>query len=223
VGQVASAESALSLLASRAADERHAWPELAEYDCFACHHDLNGGLQRQERIPGDAAGRLRWSSWYVAMLPRALAGEQGGADIPSTMARLNDLLGTAQPNRRDVAEQARAAVRRLRPWPERLERASGYDAASLRARFLETATQDQRLAYRGWDEATQFCLALAALDEAYRQTSNEASAQFRRKHEAVQGLESLLAFPAGYDSPKNDPADLSFDRRLGDLLKKLSD
>ena len=39
VGQAASAQAALDLLAYRA-EEKHGrpWPEFAEYDCFACHH-----------------------------------------------------------------------------------------------------------------------------------------------------------------------------------------
>src|SRR5262245_20246109 len=41
-GQAASAQAALELLAFRAAEKNgRPWPEFAEYDCFACHHDLH--------------------------------------------------------------------------------------------------------------------------------------------------------------------------------------
>src|SRR5262249_35051891 len=40
VGQVVSAQAALALLKHRASTTRSPWPEFAEYECFACHHDL---------------------------------------------------------------------------------------------------------------------------------------------------------------------------------------
>src|SRR5262249_53689511 len=40
VGQVVSMQASLQLLEHRAAAPKAPWPEFAEYDCFACHHDL---------------------------------------------------------------------------------------------------------------------------------------------------------------------------------------
>src|SRR5262249_44082077 len=40
VGEVVSAHAALELLAHRAEKTAKPWPEFAEYDCFACHHNL---------------------------------------------------------------------------------------------------------------------------------------------------------------------------------------
>lgn len=223
VGQAASAEAALALLAARAADETRPWPELAEYDCFACHHDLTGQPWPREPRREAAMGRLRWSGWYTAMLPRALGAHGGDARLQSTIAQLRELFGASHPERKAVLQQARAAATALHGWPERLENVTGSDAAALRGRFLSVASEDQGLAERGWDEATQYCLALAALDDAYRQTSPAAAARFRQKHEAVQALASLLAFPVGYDSPKEPVPDTLLSKRLAQLLKKLSD
>ena len=58
VGQVVEAEAVCRQLADRAA--QGAWPELAEFRCAACHHDL-AGESRDSPI-----GYLRWrSSWYL--------------------------------------------------------------------------------------------------------------------------------------------------------------
>ncbi|MEX0818607.1 MAG: multiheme c-type cytochrome [Pirellulaceae bacterium] len=71
-GQVACAESALELLtwrASRAAAQETdvVWPEFAEYDCYACHHDLVHPSWRQTRGTSIAPlGMPTWGSWYFS-------------------------------------------------------------------------------------------------------------------------------------------------------------
>ena len=68
VGQFTSSDAALRLLECRAkaAESKPAadaeplvppsWPELAEYDCFACHHELAGRSWRQDLGRAAAAG-----------------------------------------------------------------------------------------------------------------------------------------------------------------------
>ncbi|MCA9119542.1 MAG: hypothetical protein H6822_11275 [Planctomycetaceae bacterium] len=69
-GQVACAKAAVELLkwrATRAADEDTdaIWPEFAEYDCYACHHDLVHPSWRQTSDAGSAPlGMAEWGSWY---------------------------------------------------------------------------------------------------------------------------------------------------------------
>ena len=75
-GQVACGEAALELLASRAAraaDEHPdaVWPEFAEYDCYACHHDLVHPSWRQTvSTPSGPLGMPVWGSWYFSRLKR---------------------------------------------------------------------------------------------------------------------------------------------------------
>src|SRR5205823_4821454 len=76
-GQLVSAEAALNLLAERADEEKkHPWPEFAEYDCFACHHDLKAKSSHQQRYLEQAGnkkpGELVWGDWYLSV-PKALA------------------------------------------------------------------------------------------------------------------------------------------------------
>ena len=67
VGQVVSAEAALRLLIGRATaakEKAQPWPEFAEYDCYACHHGLQGPSWRQKRgYAGRVPGSLRWNDW----------------------------------------------------------------------------------------------------------------------------------------------------------------
>ena len=60
LGQVVGAEASAVLLAERAADKKAPWPEFAEYDCFACHHDLADPSCLRVRI--QTAGRGRRAS-----------------------------------------------------------------------------------------------------------------------------------------------------------------
>ncbi len=57
VGRTATNAAAFELLADRT---RRRWPELAEFDCYSCHHDL----QSKESATGHglSSGRLRWNA-----------------------------------------------------------------------------------------------------------------------------------------------------------------
>jgi hypothetical protein len=71
-GQVACGEAALELLkwrANRVSNEDGGadavWPEFAEYDCYACHHDLVHPSWRQtSAMSGAPLGMPAWGSWY---------------------------------------------------------------------------------------------------------------------------------------------------------------
>ncbi|HEV8058888.1 MAG TPA: hypothetical protein VGP68_03395, partial [Gemmataceae bacterium] len=74
LGQVLSAQAALELLATRASDTGRPWPEFAEYDCFACHHDLKSKSWRAaEQLHGREPGTPNWGGWFTTLLPQALA------------------------------------------------------------------------------------------------------------------------------------------------------
>jgi hypothetical protein len=96
-GQLAGAEAALSVLATRATraaarqavakpgfsidDElpkpspshgtgafpHHTWPELAEYNCFSCHKDLVEPSWRRQRGYPGRIGMATWQTWYFAL------------------------------------------------------------------------------------------------------------------------------------------------------------
>jgi hypothetical protein len=77
LGQLASAQAALELLAYRAENQQRPmdtrlskpWPEFAEYQCYSCHHDLQPAGWRQERenalqkVPGrPLLGAAPWAT-----------------------------------------------------------------------------------------------------------------------------------------------------------------
>ena len=92
VGAVVTLRDAMRLLASRAESATApagevfaAWPDYAQFDCYACHHDLQApGFRRQRQMRGfdhrfdgavvsGVAGRPQFRPWTLALAGVALA------------------------------------------------------------------------------------------------------------------------------------------------------
>ncbi len=102
-GQIEAAKTALTLAADRAARDHGPWPELADRNCFACHHRLQSSTPK----PG-------WTS-------------------PLVSAPLANLLGWGETERQTLATTNReTAVSAWRELCDRLTRGP-IDAARLRA------------------------------------------------------------------------------------------
>ncbi len=72
-------------LSASLADERFTtpvakpdWPELAQFECFACHHDLKDRSWRQRRTLRGAPGRPLLRAWPIALT--SLAVKHAGVD-----------------------------------------------------------------------------------------------------------------------------------------------
>src|SRR5207244_1023767 len=119
IGQAVSAQAAARLLADRAAPPEKPWPEFAEYDCAACHHDLKSPSWRQEAgYAGRKAGQLPWGAWYFS-LPRALARQ---ADVPldAPLGELDALMVQPYPDAARVRAAAGRADAALAQWRQQL-------------------------------------------------------------------------------------------------------
>ncbi len=158
VGQVVSAQAALRLLADRAGDEKRPWPEFAEYDCSACHHDLEAPSWRQDRgYEGRSPGSLPWGGWYAAM-PRRLDPSLAG-DFDGMAAAMATPL---KEDRKKLRDQAHALAEKLHPVsPDEV----GKTLASLRPPPGGPAPD--------WETAEQLYLAAAALSQAQGDDSSE--------------------------------------------------
>ena len=231
LGQLLSAQAALELLATRAEDksatrtslEPRPWPEFAEYDCFACHHDLKSQSWRaaerlrpnKEVVVGakeTQPGMLDWGSWYTPQLSNALkaSGSSQREQIEETISNLHKAMGTSQ-NRQGVADEARKAARMLGKAAEML--------ASEKSNLKELDNlidvlhhpKDNR-AELTWDRATQMYLGLAAAVNARNDLQpNRKDPGFQ---ERVRAIATLLRFPSRpkdaqpkdalqFDSPSN--------------------
>jgi hypothetical protein len=223
LGQVASAEASLKLLADRAgrAPKDAPWPEFSEYDCAACHHGITSPSERQERFAkrAEAArkqgkkvrpGDLPWGTWYTCQL-LALAGRAPkgtGAKLKKVLLELDAELRNRFPAPRTVKEKSAEAVGLLRAW-------AAFEATAPAGSLNERALEDLMRAVagntvpveEGWDGATQTYLGLAALNHALVDINPKS-----KKAARTGGLKKLRqelrgAFPDGskplYDSPVN--------------------
>lgn len=69
------------------------WPELAQFDCFACHHDLRNDGWRQRRGWAGPPGRPALREWPHALARiaiEALADDQG--ELEGELAQIRDAL-----------------------------------------------------------------------------------------------------------------------------------
>ena len=186
VGQVVSAQAALKLLADRAGDDKRPWPEFAEYDCSACHHDLEDPSWRQKRGYDDRPpGSLPWGGWYAAMprrLDPSLAGDFDG------MARA---MATPLKDRKLLPQQALALAGKLHPAP-----LSPDEVRKLRASLGRPTPGDPD---PDWETAEQLYLAAAALSQAHGDGNAE---------KLLNDLSEKLARPREFGWPEGYRPDL---------------
>jgi hypothetical protein len=148
IGQAVSAEAALNLLEHRA--QQPAWPELAEFACYACHHHLGNDTNwRQNEFKSN--GSLPFGSWYFATL------ESLAPDSKDPIRRFADVM-----KQRPAGPQVIESLKTLKPViADIIQQAEKPpDAAALRARVEQNLKEPAR---RDWDGAAQLYLALAAL------------------------------------------------------------
>lgn len=226
VGQAASAQAALQLLQYRAATadkgQDKPWPEFAEYNCFACHHDLAQPSWRQQRgYPDRKPGALPWDTWYFSVLNQAL-GTQAPKKDPEILAvtaglqKLREEMQKPRPDRGAVQQQAADVARQLERCAEQLDQGS-YEQEALRRALLDLTRAGEKDA-EDWDSATQYYLGIAAVNGSYHDLGIQP---------VLNRMAALLAFPplatkppSRYDSPK-DFGPSPFEKDLSELFKKL--
>jgi hypothetical protein len=171
VGQVVSLRAALDLLAARAARTSAApdaapWPEFAEYECSACHHNLRDEEWRRPARGKRGVSAYRWGGWYTA-LPPLLAGQWPDKHTDQTVETLEDLIdlmNQAAPDRQEVAEKAGRLAGELEPWAQSLA-TKDFSADALRRLLQQLARDERGLAGKGWDPSAQIYLAAVALNQ----------------------------------------------------------
>ena len=148
IGQVEAAKAALRLLQYRAdINNKRPWPEFAEYDCFACHHDLETPSWRQKGDAMRKPGTVPWGTWYFAM-PNLL----GDAKLRAAFADL----------KREMEKPVPSHSPPIKPLSAALETFEKVNAATL----TKAVAPDQH----GWDVAEQLFLAVCAVPELQKKS-----------------------------------------------------
>ncbi len=204
LGQLINAEHELDILAAAADNPNRAWPELAQYDCFACHHELASPNWRKARAAWNLKpGELQWGTWNLGLiaetqrrLPSRLS-DQLVVDqtefvatmrpIPADRTRVSGLIAKLRP-------QLAEAARELSQSP-----LSAEDLTKIRDGLLES---DQQLTEQGWDRSTQLFLATVALDKGATDARGLGNHVDPARLAAYLRLRELLSFS---DTTQADP------------------
>jgi hypothetical protein len=204
-GQLACAAQSLHLLQSRAAAKNKPWPEFAEYNCYACHKDLQASSAHfQKGYGGQRPGAFPWGSWYLAEL-RPLAGQVGidarrFAEAEKTVRGLMQFpdtgRGRVEQEAGELAGLLENALARIAPR----KGPSFQDTNDLLDAILSDAKA--RGDIMSWDEAAQAFLAVQALSGKLA-TSPDTAPPAAVK-EQLELLRNRLqgAFVKGFSSPR---------------------
>jgi hypothetical protein len=104
IGSLVSFQQTMVLL-KKQASKLDAWPEFAQFDCYACHHDLKNPSWRQQRGYRGKPGRPQMSAWPTALMEVAVeyasgadakAAKRNFKDFEAKLAKLQDAFN-AQP------------------------------------------------------------------------------------------------------------------------------
>ncbi|MCE9629379.1 MAG: cytochrome c family protein [Planctomycetia bacterium] len=231
VGQAATLEAVASLLAVRAeraseaiaAERPHRWPELSEFDCYACHQTLgprSSAAGHAARFQNPFPGQPSWQPWYVSA-GRLLeaAASPSGQDRPGVGTAAVDIRKVFEPEW-SVADQER--LDRVLLEARGLARAAGASARELATRErivldashhrLDALLADAPPEWRFWDAAVQTLLVIEAAGGGRAAGSRQAAAPGQTR-QAIEELRESLRFAPGVDSPRHfDPVRFNLDR-----------
>lgn len=202
IGQLVSARAAAELLRARA-EKAPVWPELSEYGCFGCHHDLkeDANAWRRTRRYGDLpVGSLPWGAWYFAMHDRSVLLNDASEEISA----LTRLMAKPNPPRSEVAVAAakvRDALDESLKDPYHANRA--INSSNMYERIWRFCEEGQKPDMVGdWEHAIQRYLAVAA--HAQCLGDMDASSRTPDRRAALLAMRNELAFPNAprrFDSP----------------------
>ncbi len=206
VGQQAAAKAAVNQLLRRAQSQQAPWPELAEWDCYACHHDLNWPSWRQQRGSGSRRpGALPWSQWYV----RYVTWSTPAGHRPPLTQAIDDLAAAfeqaALPDRQRVIRHGSVLLQTLRASSGEVpDRMSVVQELQNWLEFQVSASGT--LLHSDWDSWAQLYLMLRAWAGVDRGGSSSRDESLKA---ALNDLRREIAFSPGHNSPR------TFDRLAG--------
>jgi hypothetical protein len=217
IGSTLVAKAAFDQLAFHTSDGRP-WPEFAEHDCYACHHDLKSESWRQTKdyYSGRKPGSIPMNTWYATMA-RLPAG--ANPKIDAAIQELAKAMDQTPPDRLLVRKQAQEISRLLGKHARQIE-GTHFDEKKRGALYTAVTRDPENLHRANWDNAAQIYSALAA----FQQTRQDLDPSFRDPLgvQLLGQMDKLLDLnrtgspEVRYDSPKNYLPD-SFGKMLREL------
>ncbi len=207
IGQLVTAIASLNQLETRAKAcakldakaQQSSWPELSEYNCFACHHDIQESSWRQQQrgfsgldLTQKEKSRLAmpWGNWNLELI-QILADQLKSPEsneFSAAFEKLDKMLqGTELPNAAATVAQSEIVREKLQRW---LENCQSKDVDSNRLVHEVVLNQKDKLV-SSWDKTASILLGITAT----HRNSKELPEQLKKAM-------NQLRLPTCTDSPK---------------------
>ena len=180
------------------------WPEYAELDCFACHHNLTATKDswRQERgYAGRRPGNTSWNLSRYVILRHVIqeADANAAQQLKFEVDRVYSLVTAVGSDRKQIAAQASTAAE----MADRLARRTSvlkYDQP-MTLRLMRSISGDADfIAEQGERAAEQATMALDSLFIAY--TKNARLPNDQQMRAGIHGMFQQLEDPSAYNGFK---------------------
>jgi hypothetical protein len=200
--------------------------DLANFDCYACHHDLKSPSWRQQRGYVGKPGRPQMRPWPVSLAKvtaqELLQKEHAAKALESGLKGLYQAF-SVQPfgNCPEIAAAARALASQLDQWiGELTKNRTLYDqSAALRVLRKLCATGEQEIL--DYDSARQIAWAF---DVIYREWKSSEKDGDQRILEIIGTLKRELQLDLPQKSPRPEPTEKApISRALPESLLKIND
>ena len=195
VGQLVSARASLRLLDHRT---KGTWPELAEYSCYACHHDLrNRNWRSWDR---GSTGEFEWGTWHfgnVSTIQKFLR-PTGESD---SVGHLRKLMRRPFPTPSEVRAHSTALESQLTVM---IDRAASFEIGpsqytQLTLDLINNSLKNGALR-QSWDQAAQLYLGVVALSLAGQRSYLDSSV-YSAINEDLEFIRQQLLFTDQHNSP----------------------
>ena len=166
LGQLVNAEHELSIVSASGSNPNAVWPELAQYDCFGCHHDLRTKSWQQSRAAWDLKpGEFQWGTWNLGLLPELKKSLNDVVDdrLLENVSVLQKRMRSPTVERASVSGTVLELQQQLRQAALSLQK-KGLRTEDLRVIQRSLLNDSARFTNQGWDRSTQLYLALVAID-----------------------------------------------------------
>jgi hypothetical protein len=202
VGQAVQLRQALNRLNRRASSA--AWPEYAEYECFACHHSLTkpeASWRQAAGYHGRNPGAPVWNPSTYAVF-RHVAGAVDSSNISQLVAQLQTIekLSGKAGSKDELASNAKEASGLTDQIVQQIQ-GQQYDR-TLTARLLRDIAGDaDTISMEGERSAEQATMALDSLSLAYVRNDPNAPNQIELRA-AIKDLYQQFENPSAYNAPQ---------------------
>jgi hypothetical protein len=219
VGTLVTLEESMKLLAAQAKDAK-SWPEFAQFDCYACHHDLKTKSWRVERGYSGTPGRPPLRPWPTALaelgIYQSARGDKAKIDGYSRdfKWKLQALQEALEVRPFGKAEAVARQAQELSDWAKRHAESIGAQAAkydpTTPRRLLAELLRVEKHTTPDYDSARQIAWAFRVLQQEVgpkAKGSLEASPQWK-----ALDKEMNLALPRGREFKILNTLPYSLDR-----------